>query len=83
MHFYFVIRSGEDGTTISGPYSAEVLEKELFEGHWGEGGHTFLDKVPESDKGCWWQTPDNAMLIIKGEIVRPDKVEVVQKYRLP
>ena len=79
---YFVVRSGEDGTTVSKPMSKAELEGKLAEGYWGECT-SFLDRVPDSDKGCWWCTPDGAILVIKGEIVIPRPIEGVQTYESP
>ncbi len=82
---YFILRSTEDGTTISKPLEhAEVMKRitpnKDGETHYGQG-ITFLQRVPESDKGCWY-APDNAVLIIKGEIIVPKAIETVTAYEL-
>ena len=81
---YFILTSSEDGTHIE-----QVSEKELLERitpddegytHYGDTPK-FLKSIPHDDKGCW-DEPENAMLIIRGEIVQPKMVKVATKYEL-
>lgn len=45
---------------------------------------TFLDYVPTSDECCWeWNADDDAVLIIKGDIIQPLFKQVVTKIELP
>lgn len=82
---YFLIKSDEDGTEIVQLEAEELLKRitpdENGDTYYGSGLE-FLDKVPNSDKGCWMDMSENAMLIIKGEIIKPKKIQVVSKYEL-
>ena len=82
MSKYFILSSGEDGTSISGPMPEEALLKYLQADLEDDEPHTILTKVPDSDKGCWMDVPEDAILIIKGDIVVPKKKQVVTKYTL-
>lgn len=78
---YFVLTSGEDGISIS-MISKKELEKSLKEKDWGDKVK-FLDRVPDIDKGCWGQDEDEeAIIIIKGEIVVPKAVKRVTEYEV-
>ena len=84
---YFVITSDEDGTHVE-EMSAEALLKAITPNEYGDTDYgevpAFLKKIPKSDKGCWYgdDVPENAMLVIKGEIVVPRVVETVMKLTL-
>ena len=84
---YFLVISTEDGTKITKLTREELLERitpdedgETYYG--GEDGLVFLDEIPDSDKGCWRDVPDNAVLIIQGEIIKPRITKVATKYEL-
>jgi len=80
---YFIVRSGEDGTSIEGPLTeSEVLKRiEGRETYYGSN-LTFLSEIPENDKGYWDTRHSNPILIIKGEIIVPGAVRVIEKYTL-
>lgn len=83
---YFVLTSGEDGTSIEQVSEAELLKRITPDKH-GDlyyGGETpvFLGVVPKDDKGCWMGVDCNAILVIKGEIVIPQPVKTVTKFVL-
>ena len=83
---YFILRCDEDGTTVE-QMTAEELTKAITPDGNGVTDYgknlTFLDHVPRSDKGYWMEGVDNAVVIIKGEIVVPRAIEVVTKMELP
>lgn len=85
-HSYFIVRSTGDGTSISCLSEQELLDRitpdEDGETYYG-GELTFLGDIPSSSKGYWDDTPDNAVLIIRGEIIKPVPVDVVRKFELP
>lgn len=85
MMAYFLIKSGEDGTEII-QLEAEKLLKQITPDKYGNTEYgselEFLDEIPKSDKGCWMGVSENAILIIKGEIIKPKKIQVVSKYEL-
>ena len=84
---YFIIWSDEDGTHVEGPLSHADVLKKVTPDQYGETDYgkspLFLDHVPLSDKGCWTNTPEGALLIIKGSIVAPKPVVRVTEYELP
>jgi hypothetical protein len=67
---YFMVMSGESGTRIRGPMSAEQVSAEMAQ-HKDDTGRDrpVLSEVPPSDKGYWYGVPDAAVLILRGEIV--------------
>lgn len=75
---FFVVKSDEDGTAISGPYTRAALLKLLDEHFWGENTG-FLNHIPEANGG-YWRKSDNKLLVICGEIVIPKAVETVRKF---
>lgn len=83
---YFIVRSTEDGTRIEGPLTeSEVISRITPDRQgWAYYGENleFLDRVPESDNGCWC-VGGNPVLVIKGSIVVPQPVSAVTQYRLP
>jgi len=89
---YFVVTSGEDGTSIDGPFSKEELIKRITPDPKEEGctryGRIlkFLDHVPSSDKGYWDEfnidDDERPILIIRGDIVVPKPVKVATSYDL-
>jgi hypothetical protein len=82
---YFVLRSGEDGISIhqmdeAGLHKAITPDKDGYT-HYGSE-LVFLGSVPETDKGCWHGVSEDAVLVIKGEIIVPVAVQSVTKYKL-
>ena len=78
---YFWCESGEDGTRMRMMSEADVRVRLAAIIRQGEGA-TFLREVPQSDRGCWRCVPEDAVLIIKGEIVVPEPKERVTEYVL-
>ena len=78
---YFLLRSGEDGTSIT-PLSDVQIEKLLADLATGTESYTFLDHIPDNDKGCLMTKADNSAVIIRGQIIVPKAVEVVTRYEL-
>lgn len=76
---YFWIDSGEDGTRVLA-LSKEQLDKRLKAITTGDYKATFLDTVPNEDKGCWTGVPEDAALILKGEVVVPKAMSKVTEY---
>ena len=83
---YFILRSGEDGTSIDGPFTEVEALKRVQPNSDGECYYgvapQFLHEVPKSDGGCWMNVPENALLIIKGEIIVPKEEKVVTRLKL-
>lgn len=77
MKYYLIYNS--DGDTTVCEYDKEPLLTDINAGDWGESPE-FLDALPKSRDTNYWK---GKMLIIKGEIVTPEKKEVVTKYDLP
>lgn len=81
MERYFWCRSGEDGTDIE-QLTKQQLEKRLADFVKDEEEPpTFLTRIPESDKGCWYAN-ENAVVVIKGEIVVPKAVQVATRFEV-
>lgn len=79
---YFVVSSGEDGISISGPYTVSKLRELLREDRWG--AHGFHAKIPEIDRGCFMDREgQEQLLIIRGDIVVPTPKTVVTEWDLP
>lgn len=79
---FFWCTSGEDGTRLE-PLSSPQLAERLREVERGDYGKVvFLDRIPEDDNGCW-NAPDDAVVLIKGEIVVPEPEKVVTRYKVP
>ena len=72
---YYVLYPGEDGMTVC-ELTKEQLERRLAEEYYGR--REFLDHVPEGDHNYWGPT----ILILKGEVVVPKVVKVVEKYEV-
>lgn len=74
---YHVISTSEDGVSVYA-LSKEDLEKRLAEQYWGD--KKILNELPsERDPGYW----GSCIVIIKGSVVVPQPVKVVEEYRLP
>jgi hypothetical protein len=81
MKKYFWCTSGEDGTRIQ-PMNESEIQHTLDSITKGFQKATFLDKIPESDGACWIRVPDDAVVIISGEIIVPKAEQVAVKYKL-
>lgn len=79
---YFWCASRQDGTNISDPMTESQLKKQLADDLDDEITHTFLTKVPDTDGACWIDVPEDAVLIIKGEIIVPKAASVVTRYEV-
>ena len=77
---YFVVSSSEDGIDVQAMKS-EQLKRAIKEEYWGSE-MSFVDEVPETDKGCFLGTDEGAILIIKGEIVVPKPKTVVKEWEV-
>ncbi len=76
---YFLLTSGEDGTRIT-----ETTPTQLARDLDGTvNTYTFIDRIPDEDKGHWYGVPDNAAVLIKGEIVRPLPQSIVTQWFIP
>jgi len=84
---YFIIIAGEDGVDIDN-VDLEELEKRLnpdreFGAYYGNGNPKIHYKFPD-DFDCFVnQDTDGGkreIIIIKGKVIKPTKVEVVTKY---
>lgn len=80
MHF-FVVTSGEDGIRIEGPLARETVADRLRDGSGGEPGLTYygrsptvLDRVPRCDDGHFDLRAENAVLVIRGDIVSAEEL---------
>ena len=82
---YFIVTSNEGGTKVVQIAFDELLERitpnKDGETYYGDKPE-FLSEVPEFEGG-YWQAGNQALLIIKGEIVVPKPVDVIKKYTLP
>ena len=85
---YFVAYQTDDGVRIDGPLTREHLlnrispDEEDGSTTYTAGQPVFLDAIPEYDGACWMRTHENALLIVKGEIVVPKPVQRVTKYEV-
>lgn len=75
MSSYFLIHSGEDGGSAE-KLSKEELLNRITENYYGEDAK-ILNEVPEDGNMEYW---GDSILIIKGEIVTPEPVELVKSY---
>ena len=77
MEMYYIIKNSDGDTTIEGVTKKELLEridpKDPYYGH-----TNFLEEIKEGDTNYWG---DN-ILIIKGSIVSPTPVKVVEKFEV-
>lgn len=82
---YFLITSGEDGLTVERLTETELLERiepdENGDSYYGEALE-FLSKMPDVESGCFVGVEDNAVVLIKGEIIVPKATKVATKYKL-
>jgi hypothetical protein len=74
---YFIIWSGESGIDIKGPLTeAEALR-------WLSPDSVFADEVPPIDDGHFAVRGEPPILLLKGRIVIPHKIQVATKLRMP
>jgi len=82
---YYLLHSGEDGTTVDCLNEAELLAR-ITPTKFGDTYYgcnlQFLSYVPTSDKGCWTGVPENSVLIIKGDVVVPKPITTVTEWSL-
>lgn len=74
MKGYFIIHYGEDGTSVEQVDKNELLDR-IKEQYYGEVG--FKNEIGDDSDTNYW---GGDLLIIKGEIVVPNSVEVTTKY---
>ncbi len=82
---YFLIRADEDGIHIHTYKNTDDLLKDITPDKDGETSFgselVFLKQFPER-MDYWDSLEDNSVVLIKGEIIRPELVEVAKKYKL-
>ena len=71
---YFVIHATEDGDVHITPLSKDELEARLNDQYWGDA--KIFDCVPDLALNA-------GLIIVKGEVVVPRSVKVVEKVELP
>ena len=83
---YYLIRSGEDGTSIR-EVDREKLLKDIAPNEDGETEYgpnlTFLSAIPDADKGYWRVQSENPAILIKGIIIVPKPKTIVQTFDIP
>ena len=72
---YFVINLTEDGEVYVDQHTKEELEEKLTNGWWA--AQAIHDKMPAR------LSTVTGLIIIKGEIIMPRNVQVVQKVEVP
>ena len=75
MEKYFVIHNGEGDTSVE-----ELTKEELMERINGDGyyyGQPFLDQIPNRTNTNYW---GGQPLIIKGHVVSPKPIKVVEEF---
>ncbi len=78
MTDYILIRNSEGDTYVTKLTEAELLER-IEEQYWGSAVK-FLSNVPkDADTNMW---PEDAILIIACNIIVPQPVEIITKYKL-
>lgn len=73
---YFIIYISEDGDLSIDKLDKAILLERINEGYWGS--IKFNDSFPGKDPNHW----DKPALIIKGNIVVPKPVTLVEKYEI-
>jgi hypothetical protein len=73
MEKYFII-TNSDGDTYVDTVTKDELIKRLDNHYYGNVG--FLTSAPKNDTNYW----GDDVLIIKGEVVTPNQVEVITKF---
>ena len=72
---YFIIFNSEGDTHVE-ELTKQELENRLNEKYYGD--IDFLNKISDTDTNYWF----GKTLIIKGEILKPQKKEVITKFKL-
>jgi hypothetical protein len=82
---YFVLTSSEDGISIDGPLTESALLKQIADYREDyDDEPRFYDRMPETDKCCFMQRDgEEAMLVIRGEIVVPQPKTTVTSWEMP
>lgn len=75
---YYVITTSADGVHVT-VYTKEGLEQALSETG-GFGSYKILPSLPKENNPNYW---GESMVIIKGEVVTPKPIQVVQRFELP
>lgn len=73
----FII-TNSDGDTRVTPQTEEQFLKELNNGDYGSNP-VFLTNLNQEDTNYW---PEGAILLIRGEIIQPKPVKLVESYEL-
>lgn len=77
VEMYHVICTSEDGISVKS-MSKDEVEKRLKEEYWGK--KEMLSKLPNDSDPNYW---GSSLVIIKGSIVVPQPVKVVEEYKIP
>ena len=78
MERYFVIYQPEADYVSLDEISKQELEKRLAEKYWGEKP-SILDHLPGGMEGC---LEEQGLVIIKGSVVVPKPVKVIERYEV-
>ena len=72
MNHYFIIRSGDHGTRVDGPFSETVVQERIKPNEHGETYYgmapIFLSEIPDSG------VPEGAIVILEGVIIVPTPI---------
>ena len=82
---YFLITSDEDGISINTCNDVGELRKYIEPDEDGEywfGEPKFFDKIPDLDKGYFWDDSGKNAIIIKGNIIVPKPKKIVQEWEV-
>lgn len=74
---YYFIHCNEDGDICVVEYMKDELLGDIEEEYWGDGDLSFFDSMPNETDPMYW---GDKILLIKGKIVTPQPVKVVDKY---
>lgn len=80
---YFFVRSNEDGILIEEVSKEQLLkyiQPDQYLNYYYGSELIFIESIPPSDKGHWYNCPENAAILIKGKIIIPKSKQVVTKY---
>jgi hypothetical protein len=77
---YFVIRNLESGAITINSYSKNGVNKLINNESDGDfDTHDFIKNITDDNPAYWGE---NSILIIKGEIVVPNPVRVIEQYKI-
>ena len=77
MEKYYVIHNGDGDTTVEELTKEQLMERVNDDGLYY--GQPFLDEIPkESDTNYWSGYP----LIIKGHVVSPKPIKIVEEFEI-